>query len=251
MRLQAQAADHRHAIVHAVPDARDVQAAVLLDVEDRSIRTYTLGDLRALRGALSTYRIVAGLRIRELLDSLGLDPDRWHLVDLMPSRKTMRLNRAGKVLHITPELVIAGTTGISRPLGEPAKVSQYLSEGETGKLARRLQSDAKALYAFYRYGVLHGHVRLRWGFIDELLPADFSAPGELRLHDILEQAMESGSPVDLVIGTAPGWEDPWARAHRVQVLELAPWDVRLLEGDAQHILNKIDIQAIRLAPEPQ
>jgi len=246
-RLQAQAADYSHAIMHAVPGPADAQAAVLLDVEERSIRTYTMSELNGLGQALAAYRIIAGLGIRELLDSLDLSPDRWHLVDLTPSRKTKRLNRAGNALHITPELVIAGTTGISRPLAEPAKVSQYLSRGEKGKLARRLESDAKALYAFYRYGALHGYVRLRWGFVDELLTADFSAPGEPRLHDILEQAMESNAPVDLVTGSAPGWEEPWSRARRMQVLELAPWDVRLRDGGTEYIVNKVDIQAARIA----
>jgi hypothetical protein len=245
-KLRAQAAGFRHAIVHAVPGPDDAQAAVLLDVEKRAIRGYLDSELSALTEALAPYEIVAGLQIRELLETLGVDPDRRHLVEMMPSQKSMRLNRAGRMLRITPELVIASTTGISRPLGDPSKVAQYLSNGETGKLRRRLESDAKALYAFYRYGALHGYVRLRWGFLNELLPADFAAPGETRLHDILKDAMESGFPAEIVIGTAPGWADPWSRARRVEVLEHGPWDVRIREDGVTQIINKIEIQAARL-----
>jgi hypothetical protein len=38
-------------------------------------------------------------------------------------------------------------------------------------LHRRLEADAKALLALYQYGRLHGAVRLRWGFLDEMIPA--------------------------------------------------------------------------------
>jgi hypothetical protein len=245
--FQARAADSRRAIVHVVPGASDIRAAVLLDVEKRSIRAYMGGELNELGEELEAYRTVAGLKVREFLDSLGLVPDRWRLVDLMPSQKTRRLNRSGKVLSITPQLAIAGTTGIGRLLMEPNQACQYLANGETSKLARGLESDIKALYAFYRYGVLHGYVRLRWGFIDEILAADFGAPGEPRIHDILDQAKESCAPVDLVTGSAPGWKDPWARARRMRVLEISLWDVLFRENGMNYTINKIDIQDIRIA----
>jgi hypothetical protein len=128
-------------------------------------------------------------------------------VDLRPPQKSRRINRAGRTLKITAELLIWSTTGISRPLGDPYKVARYLARGEAGKLARRLKRDVKALYAFYRYGVVHGGVRLRWGFLDEVLGVDWAVPGDLHLYEILNRARETGALVDIVTGTAPGWTD--------------------------------------------
>jgi hypothetical protein len=245
-RLQELAAKLRHAVVHAVPAPDDPQAAVLLNVEQRTMRTYASGGFGELKDALQGFQVLAGLHIRTLLGALGLEADRWHLADLKPPKKTMRLNRAGRLLQITPDLLITSTTGISRPLGDPGRVAEYLAKGETGKLARRLESDAKALYAFYRFGAMHGYVRLRWGFIDDFLGVDFSAPGEPRLYDLLKQAIDSGTPIDIVTGNAPGWAEPWSRARRVQVLEIARGVVKFREQGVTHAIGQQEIQAIRI-----
>ncbi|MEK7373067.1 MAG: hypothetical protein AAB265_16590, partial [candidate division NC10 bacterium] len=232
-RLQAQqAARLRRGVLRAVPEAEAPQAISLLDVGTRSIRTFVGSELAAVAGVLADLDLLAGLRVRETLHGLGLDPDRWRLVDLKPPQKSRRINRRGRTLTITPELLISSTTGISRPLGEPARVAQYLAGGETGKLTRRLESDVKALHAFYRYGLLHHCVRLRWGFLDEMFPVDWALPGEPHLHEILEGAKAAGAPVDLVVGSAPGWADPWSRARRGAILEVEPWQVTVrLDGE--------------------
>jgi hypothetical protein len=192
---------------------------------------------------------LAGLYLRETLHGLRLDPDRWRLVDLKPPQKSRRINRSGRMLNITPELLISSTTGISRPLGDPAKVAQYLAEGASGKLTRRLESDVKALYAFYHYGVLHNCVRLRWGFLDEMCPVDWTLPGEPHLHEVLRRAKEACTPVDLIIGSAPGWADPWSRARRGFVVEVEPWQVTVrLDGEVWRF-DRRDIQAVRVAGE--
>lgn len=161
-RLQAQqAARLRRAVLRAVPEAGTPQAISLLDVGTRSIRTFVGSELAAVPDVLADLDLLVGVHVRETLHGLGLDPDRWRLVDLEPPQKSRRINRRGRTLEITPELLISSTTGISRPLGEPARVAQYLAEGETGKLTRRLESDVKALHAFYRYGLLHHSIRLR------------------------------------------------------------------------------------------
>ena len=89
--------------------------------------------LAGVADALADGDLVAGLYVRDALHSLGLDPDRWRLVDLKPPQKSGRINRRGRTLLITPALLISSTTGISRPLGEPARVARYLAEGETGR----------------------------------------------------------------------------------------------------------------------
>jgi hypothetical protein len=71
---------------------------------------------------------------------------------------------------------VQGSCQISKAFGQDGKLAHYLATGESTKLVRRLEADAKSLYALYEYGRLHGGVLLRWGFLDELIPA----PGFIR-----------------------------------------------------------------------
>lgn len=59
--------------------------------------------------------------------------------------------------------------------------------GNRPKLERRLESDLKSLAAYYRYGILHGGVRLRWGFLDEMVPVDWSQPGDACAYGIAKK----------------------------------------------------------------
>jgi hypothetical protein len=241
----------RRAVVRVLPSAEEPEAAALLDVGQRSIRTFFDRELTTLKGELERFDVIAGLHIRDTLLALGVDADRFRLVDLKPPRKSMRLNRVGRTLQITPEILISGTTGISRPFGEPEKVARDLFERNHPKLARRLVSDVKALYAFYQYGVLHGAVRLHWGFVDESLATDWALPGEAGLYSQLKSAIESGAAVDLVVGSAPSWTDPWSRTRRVRVVEVGPFDVLVTEGEGRTRLSiaRSDIQAVCLVPD--
>jgi hypothetical protein len=169
---------------------------------------------------------------------------------LSPPRKSIQLNRAGKKLHVTPELVITSTTGIGHPLADPVKLAQYAADGDTAKLVRRIESDVKALFAYYRYGVLHGHVRLRWGFIDEVFGVDWALPDDERLHQVLRRAMEQGAPVDLVTGSAPGWNDPWSRPSRWHVAEIGLRDALVEQDGVRQRLLLDEVQAVRLAGPP-
>jgi hypothetical protein len=245
-RLEREAAAMRRAILHAVPGAGGPRAFVVLDMNARATRTFIGDEASALPDALATFDILAGLDILDLLHALRLDPARWRLADLNPPQKTYRLNRQGRTLTVTPRLLIAGTTGISRALGDPAKVAEYLLRGDTGKLARRLESDAKALFAFYQFGVLHRCVRLRWGFLDDIFPVSWAMPGDPNLHDLLERARQADAPVDLVLRTAPGWNDPWSRARRVKVVDIGPWQATVREGEMEFPISRLDIQAMRI-----
>lgn len=244
------AARLRRAVLRVVPDSGPVAAAVLLDVGARTIRTFVGGELAELPAMLGTFDLVAALYVRETLQSIGFaDADRFRLVDLKPPQKTRRLNRQGRTLAITPELLITSTTGISHPLGDPAKTADYLASGHETKLRRRLESDAKSLFAFYRYGALHGCVRLRWGFLDETLPADWAVPGEESLYAMLHAFHAANQPVEIVWGSAPGWADPWSRARRVTIVALDGWSA-LVEGDDQQWqVSRYEIQAVRPASE--
>ncbi len=244
------AAEMRRALLHVFPAKGAATAAVLLDIGSRVIET-VLGDrLHELPARLEAFDLVAALRVRETLQAVGVHgADRFRLVDLKPPQKTRRLNRQGRTLTISPELLITSTTGTSRPLGDPAKMAAYLAAGDSAKLTRRLESDVKALFAFYQYGVMHRCVRLRWGFLNEVLPVDWAVPGDPSLYDALREYQATNQRVDIVWGSAPGWSDPWSRARRVNIVS---FDAGLLivESDGvQWQIPHYDIQAVRPAPD--
>ena len=211
-----------------------------------------MGDeLTELPAAIGAFDLVGALRVRESLESLGvLDADRFRLVDLKPPQKTRRLNRRGRTLSLTPELLITSTTGISHPLGDPAKIAAYLAAGDVSKLKRRLASDVKALFAFYQYGVVHGFVRLRWGFLDEIIAVDWAVPGDANVYATIRECQATGRPVDLVTGSAPGWTDPWSRAHRVTIVSSDAWSVVVESEGQQWQVPRMEIQAVRAAADP-
>ncbi len=248
---QAQlAATLRRAVIRLLPDGDAPVAATVLDVEARSLRTLVGGDLEELPELLAGFNLLAGLSLRAALVTLGLDPDRWRLVELAPPRKTRKLDRSGRTLMITSELLITATTGISRPLADPAKVAEYLRSGNTTRLTRRLESDAKALFAFYRYGVLHRAVRLRWGFIDDEMRVDWAQPGDHSLYDILRRCKEMGQQAEVVLGSAPGWGEPWSRARPAWVEEVGFGRAVLVMDGVRHPLSLAEIQDARPAPSP-
>lgn len=246
-RDEQQRAAWRRGIVHVEPRPEAPAAAVLLDIGERRITTFLGSRLGELSQVLAGYDWLAGLSIRSTLTGLGLDAERFRLAELSPARKSLTLNRSGRKLTITPELVIASTTGISRPLGDPVKIAEYLAARQDTKLARRLESTVKALYSFYQQGALHGCVRLRWGFVDEHLPLGWDNRGAQSLRYTLEEARDSGTCVEIVIGSVPGWEEPWARARRVAVRSMDMWSVWLREGNSELQLSYDEIRAIRLA----
>jgi hypothetical protein len=236
----------RRAVLRLLIVGGTLTALTILDGSQRTLRTFTGGELGHGIAALGDYDILAGLAIRDDLLRLGLDPDRWRLADLSPPQKTRRLNRRGRTLALTPELLIAATTGINRPLGDPHQLARYAAAGDSTRLRRRLEADAKALYAFYRHGCLHRCVRLRWGFLDEALGVGWAHPGDEAAYEILREAGESQLPVDVVLHSAPGWEQPWSRALRATVERLSHHETFLRSAGEVRIVGLHDIQALRL-----
>jgi hypothetical protein len=249
-REAAEAAGLRKALVWALPREGRPAAVSIVDLRGRQIRSFEGASVGAASDALKEFDVVYGLDVRATVAVLGLDVLDFRLFELRPPRKSIRLNRAGKKLHVTPELVITSTTGIGHPLADPVKVAQYAADGDTAKLVRRIESDVKALFAYYRYGVLHGHVRLRWGFIDEVFGVDWALPDDESLHRVLRRAMEQGAPVDLVTGSAPGWSDPWSRSSRWRIVELRFHDAFVEQDGVRQRVLLDEIQALRLAAPP-
>jgi hypothetical protein len=102
-----------------------------------------------------------------------------------------------------------------------------------------------SLFAFYEYGRLHGCVRLRWGFLDEAIPAPRVHRDELTLHDLKARALEDGRPLEVVVGNAPGWSDPWSRGRSATVVtDQSGWRLTLVGDDGFAIADE-DVQAAR------
>ena len=235
----------RRVIVHGFPATKPA-ALVLLDVSARMIDTFVGEELGTVTRRLDEYDVIAALDVRALLRAIDYDPGARRLADLGPPQKTKQLNKRGRTLKITPELLIQGSCGISRPLGDPGKLQSYLREDDDTRLRRRLEADAKALYAFFQYGRLHGAIRLRWGFLDERLPAPWVHHDEPTLYTLKSQALELGIPLDVVAGSAPGWADPWSRVRRCTVLkEPGGWRTYLV-GDDGTFIDDDDVQLARI-----
>ncbi len=237
----------RRAIVHAFPPEAPV-AVVLVDVAERRIEELTVRAgsewLDAVRARLAPYDVIAGLGVREIVRGIGFTPGERRLVDLGPPQKSLQLNRRGRTLKITTAMLVAGSCGISRPLGDPAVLHGYLRAGDHTRLVRRLQADAKSLFWLYEYGRLHGTVRLRWGFLDERFGAPWAHRDETKLYALCKLAMQLGVPLEVVAGSAPGWAEPWARIQRCTVGEHA-YEFFLLD-EAGQLVNLDDVQLARL-----
>lgn len=238
----------RRCVLRVAIDSAKPVAGALLDVERRSIRTFVGAEsMTELAQALQDYDLVAALDVRAALAGLGLDAERWRVIDLSDTPKTRRINKSGRTLKITPELLMRGTIRAGKPLGDPKTLKQYLAGGEHTKLEKRLGSDVKALFSYYSYGRLHGYVRLRWGFINDVCGVDWRVDGEASLYEILRSASEQNAAVDLVVSaSAPGWSDPWSRAFPAEVVALEMSHVVVRAGGREHAIDRYEIQAVRI-----
>jgi len=236
----------RRVLIHGFP-AQKPAGVVLADVDRREIATFMGEEITAARSKLAEYEIIGAVDVRALLRTLEFDPGARRLAELGPPQKTWQLNRRGRTLRITTGLLVQSSCGISRPFADDNLLRRYLRDGDYSKLRRRLEADAKSLFALYQYGRLHGAVRLRWGFLDERLPAPWVHRDERTLHDLIRRAQEIGAPLDVVIGHAPGLEDPWSRAQRVYVSAREQGWRSWLVDEQGHWIDAADIQLARLA----
>jgi hypothetical protein len=223
------------------------RAAVLLDVGEHAITAFVDDTLDDLRTRLLTYDIIGALQVRARLRALGVDPGERRLAELEPPQKTRQLNRRGRTLKITTTLLVQGSCGISTPFGEDDQLAAYLATGAVGKLFRRLEADAKSLHALYEYGRLHGAVRLRWGFLDERIPVPWVDRDEPTLRDLETSALAMDVPLEVVVGSAPGWSEPWSRARLARVARDANGWRHWLVGDDGAVVAEADVQRARLS----
>ena len=199
------------------------------------------------RETLADYDILAAVEVRALLRALDFEAGERRLGELGPPQKTRQLNKRGRTLKITTSLLVQGSCGISRPFGDDELLRKYLREGQHTKLRRRLEADAKSLFSLYQYGRLHGAVRLRWGFLDEMIPAPWVHRDEQTLHNLMVRAHELQVPLEVVVGSAPGWTDPWSRVQPAYVeKEESGWRSWLVDEQG-HGIDRDEVQLARLA----
>ena len=236
----------RRVLIHAFPVARP-EAVVLVDVAERAISTFIGQEISQAIRRLAAYEIIGAIGVRRLLRTLNIEPGENRLAELGPPQRTRQINRRGRTLTITPMLLAQGSCGISRPFGDDRTLREYVRRGQQTKLRRRLEADAKSLYALYQYGRLHGAVRLRWGFLDEMLPAPWVHRDEPTLHHLLKEAYTRDVPLDVVVGSAPGWKDPWSRVRRAfPATDGWGWPSRLVEEQGYEI-PRADVQLARFS----
>jgi hypothetical protein len=239
-----QLARMRRVLIHAFPPARP-EALVLIDVERHEIATFLRDEIAQAIDRLASYEIIGAVGVRGLLRTLKFDPGERRLAELGPPQRTRQLNHRGRTLAVTSTLLVQGSCGISRPFGDERTLRDYLRDGANTKLRRRLEADAKSLFALYQYGRLHGGVRLRWGFLDEMLPAPWVHRDESTLYNLLKNAHQRGLPLEVVVGSAPGWTDPWARAQRAYVATDAWQTPSLLTDEQGYEIPRADVQLAR------
>lgn len=242
----AELAAMSRALLVAYPPDRP-RAVVLLDVGEHAIATFVDDELAALHTRLAAYEILGAVDVRALLRALDFEPGERRLAELGPPQKTKKLNQRGRTLKLTTALLVQGSCGIGKPFGAEGNLAEYLAKGEDEKLRRRLEADANSLLALYEYGRLHGAVRLRWGFLDERIPAPWVHRDERLLHDLKRSALAMNVPLEVVVGTAPGWRDPWSRARFAHV-EQDPnsWRSWLVDDDG-YVIDEDEVQRARLS----
>ncbi|MDD5677068.1 MAG: hypothetical protein PHW60_03630 [Kiritimatiellae bacterium] len=229
-------------LIHAFPIDHP-KAFVLIDLNKRQIKTFLEAQITQVGERLKSYEVIVGVEVRHILRILHFDQGDRRLHELGATQKTRQLNRRGRTLKITTEMLIRGSCGIARPFGDKRTLLAYLCSGQETKFRKRLEADAKSLFALYQYGRLHHCVRLYWGFIDEKLSAPWAHYDESCLYDLMRSANEQNVPLEIVAGSAPGWEDPWSRA-RAAYARKSPnsWHYQLFDADGYRI-DEAEVQA--------
>lgn len=213
----AELAKLRRGLLYAFPETEPL-AVALLDLDQRRVTTFVGDELPELHRHLADLELIGAIDVRALLRTLGFEPEARRLAELGPPQKTMSFDRGRFTLKLDVEMLVTGSCGIRRPFGDPEKLAEQLSQGRDAQLRRRLVANVEALLALYEYGRLHGMARIRRGGIDERVPVPWGNSDEPRLYERMKTAADAGVPIEVVVGDAPDFADPWARAQLAYVL---------------------------------
>ena len=236
----------RCVVIHGFPtDA--ARALVLLDVDEGRVERLAGDDLATVPERLAAYDVVAGVGIRPLLLGLGMDVSRRRLHELRPPQKTIQMGRRGRVVDVTMERLLQGSCGIRRSWGRTAPAQKLLDAGKIDRLLDRLTAEVLDLGDLYRYGRIHGAVRIRWRGMDQLLRVRWVALfEEWRIRTWMLRAAKAGQPVEVVAGAAPDRDDPWAESVWCTVYDPPGYLAVLVTADRQ-IVETDGVQRLRMA----
>lgn len=68
----------------------------------------------------------------------------------------------------------------------------------------------------------------------------------MTLYALKDEAYRRGTPLEVVVGSAPGWADPWSRMRRVHVeKDLDGWRSWLVD-DEGYAVDEDEVQLARL-----
>ncbi len=241
----AELARMRRVLLYAFPQQAP-EALGMVDVGQREMATFVGSEVEEVARLLEPYDIIGAMDVRAVLRPLNLEPAERRLAELGPPQKTKKLNRRGRTLKITTEMLIAGSCGINRPFGDTRKLRAYIRDNKEARLRRRIEANLKSLYAMYSYGRLHGALRLNWGFLDEMIPVPWVDRAEPRLADLKARALEERVPLEVVIGQVPSWSEPWSRARLAFVEEDSNSWWEYLVDESGSVLNEDEVQLARL-----
>jgi hypothetical protein len=239
-------ASMRRVLIHAFPE-KEPAVLVLIDVAQHDVKTFAGDQLQTAVGNLRNYDNISAIDVRRLLRTLDFDAGERRLGELGPPQKTMKIGDRGRTLKITTSMLINSSCGIARPFGDAKKMCVYLRDGEMTKLRRRIEADAKALYALYQYGRLHRGVRLCFGGYETHIPAPWVHRDEFSLYELKQRAYEQGVPLQVVVGGAPSWSKPWSRAEFAHVLKGEDGWQLCLVGQTGYVIEDEDVQLARFA----
>lgn len=242
---RAELAVLRRGIVHAFP-AASPRAVAVFDVERGEIATFVDAELAGVAAYLEQFEVIAAIEVHALLRALAIDPGSRRLAELGPPQKSIEYG-GRRPLRLTPELLIESSCGIREPLGRAQSLAASLAKGDLRRLRAGLEAILRSLAAFYQYGRLHGAVRVCRRGLETQLAVPWVHRDEPRLRDLIKAAEEVGEALEVVIGAAPDWQDPWARAERAHVQCGANRWERWLVDDRGRLIHEPDIQRARLA----
>lgn len=79
-----------------------------------------------------------------------------------------------------------------------------------------------------------------------MLPAPWVHRDEPTLHQLMKEAYTRDVSLEVVVGSAPGWADPWSRVRKAQVATDAwDWPSRLVDEQGYEI-PRAEVQQARL-----
>ncbi len=242
------AGDIPRAILRAVPRPQDPVAVAVLDGETRLVRCFPRPEFAAAADHVRRFVLLAGFAIRDTVLALGLDPDRFLLLDLdLTPHGWVRWRRSAEP-EATAERLVAGTLRRPGALGDPERTARLVAKGAVVPARARLERDVRALHLFYRFGVLHRYVRRLLDSGQEVhVPVEWGVPGEPEIPFLLRRARQTGVPVDVVLAPPRLDVDPLDACARYEVGRATSPGVLLRGARGIRRVPTERILAIRLA----